>query len=177
MHAHRRSRFESLEKRLALAVTAAVTDGDLVISGDADGAVEIVAVGTGNYEVRDNGVLIADSTTLTGVTDDIKINIDATAGADNTVTLDLTGQTVDQVYANLGNGANSLQVTNGNATSFVYAGGSGADTVELNTPVSGNANVKLGNGDNSLTVNSSVGSLRVRGGTGRMRSRSPPMQR
>ena len=68
MVTHRRPRFESLEKRLALAVTAAVTDGSLVIKGDADGEVQIVAVSSGAYEVHDNGVLIADSTTLTGVT-------------------------------------------------------------------------------------------------------------
>src|SRR6185436_6734386 len=69
MLAHRRSRFESLEKRLALTVTATVSAGDLVVQGDADGAVAITSVGTGNFEVRDNGVLIADSTTLTGVND------------------------------------------------------------------------------------------------------------
>ena len=140
---HRRSRFESLEKRLALAVTAAVTDGSLIIKGDADGAVQIVAVSAGNYEVRDNGALIADSTTgsttLTDVTKDIKIKIDTTAGADNTVTLDLNGQTVNQVSANLGNGANSFTVSNGTAASLVYQGGSGADTVELDTPITGNA--------------------------------------
>src|SRR5215208_2066497 len=123
MLAHRRSRFESLEKRLALAVTATVSAGDLVISGDADGAVAITSVGAGNFEVRDNGVLIADSTTLTGVNDDIEINIDQTAGADNTVTLDLGTQTVDQISANLGNGANSLSVTGGGANSLVYQGG------------------------------------------------------
>ncbi len=166
MVTHRRSRFESLEKRLALAVTAAVTDRSLVIKGDADGAVQIVAVSSGAYEVHDNGVLIADSTMLTGVTKDIKINIDATAAADNTVTLDLNGQTVNQVNANLGNGANSFTVSNGTATSLVYQGGTGADTVELDTPITGNAIVKLGNGDNGLTVNGTLGSLSVRGGSG-----------
>src|SRR6188472_26793 len=80
MHATRCSRFEFLEKRLALAVTATVTDGDLVVTGDADGAVQITAVGTGQYEVHDNGNLIANSTTLTGATDDIRIDIDASAG-------------------------------------------------------------------------------------------------
>ena len=47
MFTHRRPAFESLEKRLALAVTAAVTNGNLVVSGDADGAVQIVAVSSG----------------------------------------------------------------------------------------------------------------------------------
>jgi len=165
MLAHRRSRFESLEKRLALAVTATVSAGDLIVQGDAAGPVEITSVGTGNFEVRDNGVLIADSTTLTGVNDDIQIKLDQTAGADNTVTLNLGTQTVDQVSANLGNGANTFAVAGGNAASLNYQGGAGADTVTLTTPFSGNANVRLGNGANSLTVNSNVGNLEVKGGS------------
>src|SRR5215212_4239540 len=115
MLAHRRSRFESLEKRLALTVTATVSAGDLIVQGDADGAVVVTSVGTGNFEVTDNGVLIADSTTLTGVNDDIQINLDPSAGVDNTVTLDLGSQTVDQISAKLGNGANSFTVTGGSA--------------------------------------------------------------
>src|SRR6478672_8909237 len=165
MLAHRRSRFESLEKRLALTVTATVSAGDLVVSGDADGAVQITSVGTGNFEVRDNGVLVANSSTLTGVNHDVQIKIDQTAGVDNTVTLDLGTQTVNKVSANLGNGANSFTVTGGNASSLNYQGGSGADTVSLTTPISGNAKVRLGDGANSLTVNGNVGGLDVKGGS------------
>ena len=165
MLAHRRSRFESLEKRLALTVTATVSAGDLLVQGDADGAVQITSVGTGNFEVRDNGVLIADSSALTGVNDDIQINLDQSAGADNTVTVDLGTQTVDRISANLGNGTNSFTATGGNATSLNYQGGTGADTVSLTTPISGHAHVRLGNGANSLTVNGNVGNLDVRGGS------------
>ena len=82
-------------------------------------------------------MLIADSTTLTGVNDDIQIKIDQSAGADNTVTLDLGTQAVDQIYASLGNGTNSFSVTGGSAASFIYKGGSGDDTVALTTPFSG----------------------------------------
>src|SRR5436190_7641524 len=98
MLATRRSRFESLEKRLALTVTATVSAGDLVVSGDADGAVQITSVGTGTFEVRDNGALIADSSTLTGVNRNVKIDIDPSAGADNKVTLDLGTQAVEKIY-------------------------------------------------------------------------------
>src|SRR4051812_38526989 len=162
MLAHRRSRFESLEKRLALAVTATVTAGDLVVTGDAAGTVAITSTGSGGFTVTDNGAAVA---TLTGVNRNIKINIDQTAGADNTVTLDLGTQTVNQISANLGNGTNSLSLTGGSASNFRYNGGSGADTVTLTTPVTGEAEVKLGNGTNSLTVNGNVGSLDVRGGS------------
>jgi hypothetical protein len=166
MHATRHPRFESLEKRLALAVTATVTDGDLIVTGDADGAVQITAVGAGQYEVRDDGNLIADNTTLTGATDDIRIDIDDLAGADNMVTLDLGTQTVDRIYAELGNGANSLQVSNGTAASFVYNGGSGNDAVTLGMTVTGYALVSLGNGDNSLTVSGTLNNVGVRAGSG-----------
>ena len=166
MIAHRRSRFESLEKRLALAVTAAVTDGSLVIKGDADGAVQIVAVSSGGYEVRDNGVLIADSTTLTGVNDDIKINIDATAGADNTVTIDLNGQTVNQVNANLGNGANSSHGFQRLRNELRIPRRQRRRHGRARHVVQREANMNLGNGDNSLTVNGTLGSLNVRGGAG-----------
>src|SRR5205085_2577716 len=101
MLAKRRSRFESLEKRLALTVTASVSAGSLLVQGDADGAVAITSVGTGNFEVRNNGVLVADSSTLTGINHNVKIDIDQTAGADNTVTLDLGTQAVDKIYADL----------------------------------------------------------------------------
>ena len=103
--------------------------------------------------------LIADSSTLTGVNRNVKIDIDESAGADNTVTLDLGTQAVEKIYADLGDGTNSLSVTGGSAKSFQFDGGSGADTVSLTTPVSGYADVKLGNGDNSLTVNGTVGNL------------------
>jgi len=51
MLAHqRRNTFESLEKRLALAVTASVSaGGDLLVSGDADGPVVITSTGNGGF--------------------------------------------------------------------------------------------------------------------------------
>src|SRR5262245_65497758 len=95
--------FEPLENRLCLSVTAAVSDGDLIIKGDADGAVEIVAVSDGAFRVTDNGVVIADETTLTGIDDDINIKLEQTIGGTNdTVTVDLsalTDQTIDKIYA------------------------------------------------------------------------------
>jgi hypothetical protein len=162
----RRSKFETLEKRLALAVSATVTHGDLIVQGSADGPVEIMAVGAGSYQVTDNGAVIADATTLQGVDDDVRIQIDQTAGADNSVTLNLTDQTVDRVYASLGNGDNSLQVIGGNVASFFYRGGAGADTVDLGAVVSGPVIVRLGDGDNSLTVSAGIGRLDVGGGDG-----------
>src|SRR5262245_52756575 len=106
MRCHRTPTFESLESKRCLAVTAAVTaGGDLLVEGTADGAVEIVAVSAGTYRVSDNGVVVADADVLTGVTDDVRIDLeDAADGAVNSVTLNLGDQSVDAVYAYLGNG-------------------------------------------------------------------------
>ena len=133
------------------------------MQGDADGAVQISTIGTG-FQVSDNGVVVSGSTPLTGV-NNIQIKIDQTAGADNTVSLDLGTASVNNVYANLGNGGNTFSITGGTAKTVTYQGGTGADDVTLTTPVTNYANVRLGDGANSLTVNGNVGNLGVKGGS------------
>jgi hypothetical protein len=49
-----------LENKLCLAVTATVADGDLVVEGGADGAVEVVAVSDGAAVIRGKTVLGQD---------------------------------------------------------------------------------------------------------------------
>ena len=58
---------EHLEDRRLLAVVAEVTGGDLRVSGDADGAVEIVSTGLGGFDVIDDGNVVS----VEGVDDDI----------------------------------------------------------------------------------------------------------
>ena len=153
-------RLELLEGRLCLSVSASVSDGNLIVKGDADGPVVITATAAGAFTVTDNGVTIADATTLTGVTGNIRINLEQTTkGTDDTVTVDLGSQTVDAVYANLGSGTNSFELTGGTASKLYYRGGSGNDTVQIDSTVTGGAYVELGGGDNGLTVNSEVGRL------------------
>ena len=83
-------RLELLEGRLCLSVSASVSDGNLIVKGDADGPVVITAVSAGAYTVTDNGVTIADSTTLTGATGSVKINLEqTTTGTNDNVTVDL----------------------------------------------------------------------------------------
>jgi hypothetical protein len=55
-----------------LTIVAEVNSGDLFISGDAEGDVEIVAVDSRTFQVIDNGQTIA---TLDGVTDDVRIDL------------------------------------------------------------------------------------------------------
>lgn len=163
----RLQRFEPLENRICLTVSASVVDGDLVVTGDADGAVEIVAVGEGTYQVSDAGVVVADATVLTDVTDDIRIRLESSStGTDDTVSLDLGDQTVDRIYADLGDGNNLFEFVSGTAHSLTYRGGSGGDSVSLAGTINSRAMVSLGSGDNDLTLSGEAGSLSVRGGDG-----------
>jgi hypothetical protein len=166
MSKYRRRKFEALENRFCLAVAANVTNGgDLVVEGDADGAVEIVAVGDGAYRVTDNGVVIADETMLQGVTDDIHVKLESSIeGTNDTVTLDLAGQTVDKVYAALGDGDNTFELLGGTANGLVYRGGDGIDSVALSATIESRAMVLLGDGDNDIAVTGEIGNLSVHGG-------------
>jgi hypothetical protein len=167
MSKYRRRKFEVLENRLCLAVTATVVDGDLVVTGDADGAVEIAAAGDGAYRVTDNGVVIADETTLQGITDDIHIMLESTTeGTNDSVTVDLTEQEVDRIHADLGDGDNSFELSGGTAHGLLYRGGDRVDSVSLSTAIQSRATVLLGDGDNDLTVNGEVENLSVHGGDG-----------
>src|SRR5262249_26383604 len=147
---------ERLENRYCLTVAVTVDNGDLVVSGDADGAVEITAVDATTYQVKDNGVVVA---TEQNVNDDIRIGIDATAGANNQVTIDLAGQAVNKIMADLGNGDNSLLVKGGTVHgNLTFTGGTGNDQLQLaaGTTVEKSVIAKMGEGDNSVSVDGSI---------------------
>ena len=91
-------------------MAVAVDDGDLIVPGDADGAVEITAVDADTYTVTDNGVMVS---TAEGVTDDFRIKLDATAEANDSLTLNLNGQTIDKLMVDLGGGDNSFTLQGG----------------------------------------------------------------
>src|SRR4051794_21985238 len=151
---------ESLESRRCLAVTAVVTSGNLLVSGDAAGDVQITAEmatdGTVTYDVTDAGQSVA---TGLAVTKGIKINLDATAGADNNVTLNLNGQAVDAVMVKLGDGDNSFTIKGGTINKgLIYTGGADGDavTIAADTTVKQTVEANLGRGDNSVTVNGTI---------------------
>lgn len=159
--------FESLENRYCMDVSVAVVGGDLRLSGDANGALEVAVLESGDFQVTDAGVVVA---TVAGVTDDLQIQLDADQGADNSVTLDLGGQTFDRLSVNLGAGDNTLTVQNGTlAGGFSYSGGNDADNVTLagDLALSSTALVQLGDGNNGLSIAGSLErSLLVFGGAG-----------
>ena len=167
MLAKRKSKlaYENLEARKLLATTAGVMDGDLYLSGEADGEIEIVAVTESTFRVSDNGVTIADESTLDNVTDDIRINL-RTDSSDNTVSLNLEGTELDMVYANLGDGDNFLELTGGEASKIIFRGGVDNDTIEINSAVESAAYFRLGDGDDSVQLNGEISRVGIIGGDG-----------
>lgn len=148
--------FESLESRRCLSVSVQVTNGDLVVTGQADGAVEIVATAAGSFQVTDNGIAVG---TFTGASDDIRVKLDDPTDSGNKVTIDLAGQTVDQVVVRLGDGDNAATVQGGTAGSVRYVGGAGDDNLTLaaGATVTKSLSAYLGDGNNSLLVAGQVG--------------------
>ncbi len=159
-----RDSLERLESRQLLAVASVVESGLLRVSGDADGAVEIVAKSTSQFEVTDNGVSIG---TFDGVKA-ISIALDSSGTANNTVTLKLDGASVDRVVADLGAGDNSLVLASGSIKgSLSFEGGSGKDSLALSagTTIGRNVYAMLGDGSNTLSDSATItGSLLVSGG-------------
>jgi hypothetical protein len=155
---------EKLESRKLLAVASVVENGLLKITGDSDGAVEIIAKSSSQIEISDNGVSIG---TFDGVKA-ININIDASGIANNVVTLKLDGASVDRVIANLGGGDNSMVLATGSIKgSLSYKGGSCVDNLELaaGSTVGRNVYAVLGDGSNAVKAGAAItGSLLVSGG-------------
>lgn len=166
--------FEQLESRQLLSVTAQVVSGSLLVQGQADGAVEIRAVDAGKFEVTDNGAAIA---TVDGVTKGVQIKLDANGGTtDDQVTLDLAGQTVQRVQADLGGGDNQFVLQGGTVSgSLIYRGGKGEDNVQVaaDAVVQGTVIADLRQGNNTLDVQGTLNrDLTVLAPTGGDRHRS-----
>ncbi|MCU0720869.1 MAG: hypothetical protein MUC83_14260 [Pirellula sp.] len=158
---------EKLEGRRLLAIDVAVTDGDLVISGEADGTVTVRSLDDGSIEVQEGDKIVAN---LTDVTDDIRIELDSTGTIDDTVVIDLNTKSVDRLMVDLGNGDNQLLLESGNVSgSLLYRGGDGNDLVLLSgeSTIDQNVYAFLGDGDDRVTLDGTVNrSVTVRGGDG-----------
>ncbi|MFN7730272.1 MAG: hypothetical protein ACK5OB_00105 [Pirellula sp.] len=165
---------ERLESRSLLAADVSVVQGDLFLSGTAEGPISIVDLGDGTLQVTQQGAG-ADGTDLvsveSGVTDDIFIRLQPSSDSvQNQVTLDLTKNSVaiDQVMARLGNGTNQFELLGGTIHgSLYYLGGSGADALLLDdgSVVERSVVAVLGNGSNSVSVGGKIDrGLSLRGG-------------
>lgn len=158
--------FESLESRIALTVAAEVVNGNLIVSGEADGAVAIVGSANGNYSITDNGVEVGS---VSGVTRNVRVTL-PTQDANDAVSIDLGENSVRNLYVNLGSGDNELTVSNGTikgATMIRANGGDDSVSLAADLMLANEANVWLGDGANDLDVASQLSrSLAVKTGAG-----------
>ena len=162
-------KFEKVESRLCLALTVGVaSNGDLEVTGDTTGPVEIVALDADSYQVSENSVPL---TIVDGVTRAIRISL---GGSNDVVTLDLANQTVGgSVLVNLGDGDNSLTVKDGTIRGhLVVEGGAGADVIDVQRDIAvfKNATFNLGAGDNIATLSANFSGPRDLRGRCRQRS-------
>jgi hypothetical protein len=173
----RRKLLESLEQRLCLAVDVNLTSGLLAITGDADGAlkIDIAEVTVDNnpvmaVTVADNGAAIGAPVPLTDLTSGMQIKLGGTdAGADDDVSIDLGGQSVPRITADLGSGNNNLTVSDGTvAGSLTVRSGSGNDTVHIasDATINGLVTLALGGGANAVAVDGDAKFVLVLDGNG-----------
>jgi hypothetical protein len=156
---------ESLETRKVLAAAIAVVDGDLLISGDASGAIAIVDLGDGTLQVTEAGAGEGGSDlvqTFSDVTDDIRITLDdGEIAANDSISIDLTAGSisVDRVFAALGDGDNSVSIAGEMARDLDIDGGIDNDLINIlaTASIGRNLNLKLGDGENSLTIDGNIG--------------------
>ena len=194
------NQYEPLENRICLTVSAAVTDaGNLIVSGDADGPVEIRALDAETFTITDGDTVQE----VTGVTGGIRVRITdaepvddggedgggddggtttrptlaladelppADPANDDSVLIDLGGESVDRICASLGSGNNSLVIRNGSVTGSIgYRGGPHDDSLTLAEDASAGRHIsaRLGHGNNDVHIAGDVaGSVNVRTGHG-----------
>src|SRR5262249_5219469 len=108
------------------------------------------------FQVTDNGNVVG---TLSGATGIGILARDRGTAVNDNVTVNLNGNAVDLIFANLGAGNNSLTVEGGTVASDVfYRGGSGNDTRNMagGTTVGGSVVARLGGGSNHVQVDGTI---------------------
>jgi hypothetical protein len=151
-----------------------VDNGDLLIEGDAVGAIEIVDLGDGTLQVtqhaaaEDGGDLVQ---IFDGVNDDIRIAVDSgEVDFADAIAIDLSANSValDRIYADLGSGDNSLSLVGGAiGGNFVVKTGNGDDAISIAEGVSiqGGVYLALRDGDNTTTLGGKISrDLAISGG-------------
>lgn len=160
--------FEKFEDRLCLTVGVMVTDaGTLVVNGMADGPVEIIATGETAFQVTDNGIVVAD---VEGVEKNIVVRIDgrdAGVPTDDSVSIDLADNSVDNVFASLGHGTNQFNISGDQSIDrMIFHGGDGDDTVNINVDTEFVALALTRAGDDTVNMLADANRVRIRTGDG-----------
>ncbi len=170
-----RCEVESLEPRVCLALEVALEGNWLAISGETIGPVEVkveqmpVESGTAPaYVISHNGNEIGAPIFLDEASAGVQLQL---GDSSDQVTVDLGGESVSKIYADLGRGDNSLTLINGEVTeSLTVRGGDQADKVRLpnSAAVNGLVHLALGEGENLIDIAGAVGLVVVepKGGSG-----------
>ena len=164
-----RQGFERLEDRICLTLeTMLSNDGDLIVTGAADGNVEIVALSEDSYQVTDNGEVVS---VVEGVVDDVRVNLDASEGSSEIqgLSIDLGGNEIDRLAVRgAGETGLHLQVSNGSSRFLGVHVGAGDDEIQVaeSLDVTGGACMRLGDGNNQVNVEGHAQRLSVHGGDG-----------
>ncbi len=171
-------RTELLESRYCLSsvvlppgvgLEAGLVRGNLVVSGVADEAVEIQAVGQGSFNVTKGDQLVDHVENVTG---GIRMNVHAVSGeggetADSGVTVDLNGTQVDWILAVLG-GDSELTVQDGEVSRALHVfGRAGDDAVAVRNVAVDSVMAFLGHGNDVMELDGEISrSVFIRGGRG-----------
>ena len=154
--------YQKLEDKVYLTVNATVTQtGSLSVRGFADGQVQINALGNQQFQITDNGALVAN---VSGVRQNIAVRVNPSPLNDS-LRINLFNETVDNVVVELSDGNNDFQI-NGNSPIMrvVYEGGSGQDTVAVNVDTTRISSMVGREGSNTFTAQNNSRRFRYRGG-------------
>lgn len=170
---------EKLEQRLCLAFDVGLQGGYLTIYGDANGPLDVQvqpvlplppnAPPAYAISVADASGDVFGPALFNQVAQGIQIRLSGEGpAAHDDVTLDLSGQNVERVFADLGQGDNRFTLSDGTVGNLTIRAGDGDDSViiEGDATVSGLLSTSLGGGNNSIYIAGDVGTLIVRSGNG-----------
>lgn len=170
-----RCELESLEPRVCLALEVALDGNWLAISGETIGPVEVkveqmpVESGTAPaFVISHNGDEVGPPIFLNEASAGVQLQL---GDSSDQVTVDLGGESVSKIYADLGRGDNSLTLVNGEVTeSLTVRGGDQADKVRVpgSAAVNGVLHLALGGGSNLAELAGAIGLVVVepQGGSG-----------
>lgn len=160
--------FQQFENRICLAASAILTDGgSLLVTGDADGPVEIVSTGEQTFQVSDDGTVIGE---FDEVNRNIVLRLDdrsADIPIDDVVSIQLGDSQIDNVMASLGNGDNTLVIQGAQPIErAIFLGGEGDDTVSFDIDTEFITVALTGAGDDTVNTNGESNRVRIRTGDG-----------
>jgi hypothetical protein len=146
--------FSAVDQSSNSDITAVLKQGDLSISGESGGEVEIVAIQKDAFQILDGGQLLF---TVEDVTGDLHIEL---GDAQDQVTLDLNGYTFERnVAVNLGGGDNTFTINDGSIGGHLtVTSGGGRDDVTISEDVTiqKHARITTGAGDDSFLLSGAI---------------------